>query len=64
LRLYSIIGTCKAARLGLGQSAIVWVDQKGHDFRGWEKLMQQFQPLCRNLYDQAGHACYIAARLV
>jgi hypothetical protein len=48
----------------LGQSAIVWVDQKGHDFRGWEKFMQQFQPLCRNLNDQTGHACYIAARPV
>ena len=26
--------------------------------------MQQFQPLWANLYDQTGHACYIAARLV
>ena len=52
------------ARLGLGQSAIGRVDQQGHDARRGEQLVQQFEPLRRDLNDQRGYARHVAARPV
>ena len=48
----------------LGQSAIGWVDQQRHDIHGWQKLMQQFEPLWPKFNYQTGSARHIASRPV
>jgi len=47
--------------IGLGNIGIGWIDKQGYHFRGWQKFVQQFQPLWRNLKMQTGHTCDIAA---
>jgi len=54
----------RVAYLLLGNSMVRRVDQKSHDSRRGDQLVQQFQPLRRNHRAQLGHARDVAARPV